>query len=627
MKRTILIIGIFLLVSRMLAQTPPANSPVAIHGSLKTVGNRVLDQNNTVTSLAGMSFFWSQWSGQFYNSACVDWLVSNWDCQIVRAAMGVESGGYLDYPDVEKQKVFTIVDAAIKNGIYVLIDWHEENAVNHQSQAIAFFQEMATKYGSYPNVIYEIYNEPLGTYDWSSQIKPYSQAVVNAIRAIDPDNLIIIGNRNWDQHPVECANDRVIGTNLAYTLHFYVGTHFQSLRDEASAAMALGIPLFVTEWGLWGSDAELDTWVSFMRDNKLSWCNWDVNTKVEDPSALQSWASSTGNWADGDLTSIGYRVRDYIRGWAPKPCTTVRSAYKTMTIPGTIEAENYDIACPGIAYYDTDAANQGGAYRTDAVDVETCSDTTGGYDVGYIADGEWLEYTISSVQTGKYALSFRVASNNAVVTKSIDVYLDSVKITSVPVANTGGWQTWQTVTVNDIVITGGSNKILRLQFNGGLFNLNNAIFKQTLSTQSIALQQGWNLFSTSIVSADSSIATVFNGLDVQEIKSADAFWRKDQIAVFNTLTSISAGKGYLVNMNTSGVLTLVGSLTLTGFQTLPKLKTGWNLIASPGTSTPINKTDYQSAVLIKDFDGYWVPDGSGSLLNWDINKAYFLKSN
>jgi len=606
------------------AQTAPANSPVAIHGALKTKGNKVLDEHDKVTSLAGMSFFWSQWSGQFYNTQCVDWLVSDWNCQIVRAAMGVESNeGYLNFPSVEKQKVFTIVDAAIKNGIYVLIDWHEENAIYHQNDAIAFFKEMAMKYGSYPNVIYEIYNEPV-QYDWSSKLKPYSQALVDEIRKIDPDNLIIIGNRDWDQHPVECANDQVIGTNLAYTLHFYVGTHSQSLRDEATAALNKGIPLFVTEWGVWGSDAELDTWVTFMRDNNLSWCNWAINTKVEPSSALGPNASGTGNWPDADLTSIGYRVRDYIRGWNPKPCTTVRSAYKTMSIPGTIEAEDYDNGCAETVYHETESANKGGKYRTDAVDIEACTDANAGFNVGYIENGEWLEYTLSSVKGGTFDITARVASFDNVVTKSMTIIIDGKLIATIPVSNTGGWQTWQTISIKNINIPSGTNSILRLEFVGGLFNLNNITFTQTSSNQILQFQQGWNLFSTNIQSADNSIATLFNGLDVREVKTMDAFWLNGINPIFNSLQNIEVGKGYLVYMNTAGTLTITGTELTLGFA---PLKSGWNLIGSPSSTTKsINQSDYPNATIIKDFDSYWSSNGGGTLQNWNPSNAYFIKS-
>jgi len=623
-----LIIFLFILstsIGYINAQTAPANSPVARHGALKTQGNKILDEHNKITSLAGMSFFWSQWSGEYYNESCVNWLVSDWECGIVRAAMGVESDlGYLKFPSVEKQKVFTIVDAAIKNGIYVLIDWHEENAIYHQNDAIAFFKEMATKYGNYPNVIYEIYNEPLDSYNWSTQLKPYSQAVVNAIRQIDPDNLIIIGNRNWDQHPTECAKDQVSGTNLAYTLHFYVGTHGQSLRDEATVALNLGIPLFVTEWGLWGSDAELDTWVSFMRTNNLSWCNWDINTKVEYPSALNSGASTTGGWSQSDLTSIGSRVRDYIRGWEPKPCTTPRSAYKTMTIPGQIEAENYDYGCSDSVYYDVDASNQGGKYRSDGVDIEACTDINSGFSVGYIADGEWMEYSLTSIKGGIYDITARIASSDNTISKSMTILIDGKIVASLPVSNTGGWQTWQTFSVIGIKVPSGTNSILRLEFVGGLFNLNNIAITQTSSSQTIQFQKGWNLFSTNIQSADNNIATLFNGLDIREVKTMDAFWLKGINPIFNSLQNIEVGKGYLVYINTAGTLTITGTEQTIGFTTI---KSGWNLIGTPSSTTKsINQSDYPNATIIKDFDSYWSSNGGGTLQNWNPCNAYFIKS-
>ena len=87
--------------------------------------------------------------------------------------MGVEeSGGYLE-DSSNKQKVKTVVDAAINKGLYVIIDWHTSHAEDYETQAIQFFEEMATLYGDYDNVIYEIYNEPLQI-SWDNIIKPYA---------------------------------------------------------------------------------------------------------------------------------------------------------------------------------------------------------------------------------------------------------------------------------------------------------------------------------------------------------------------------------------------------------------------------------------------------------------------
>merc|ERR1719336_1669161 len=85
-------------------------------------------------------------------------------------------------------------EPAINKGIYVIIDWHDHHAENHVSEATAFFDEMARKYGGRDHVIFETYNEPLGV-SWSGVIKPYHEQLVPVIRAYS-DNLIILGNRN-----------------------------------------------------------------------------------------------------------------------------------------------------------------------------------------------------------------------------------------------------------------------------------------------------------------------------------------------------------------------------------------------------------------------------------------------
>src|SRR5205814_7080446 len=124
-------------------------------------------------------------------------------------------------------KVNIIVQNAIDLGIYVIVDWHTSNAVKSNgttqaTQATQFFTMMASMYGSTPNIIYEDYNEPTGV-TWA-QVKPYHEAVVAAIRAVDPDNLIVLGTPSWSQDVDLAAADPVVGTNLLYTLHFYACT-------------------------------------------------------------------------------------------------------------------------------------------------------------------------------------------------------------------------------------------------------------------------------------------------------------------------------------------------------------------------------------------------------------------
>ncbi|MHC4309976.1 MAG: cellulase family glycosylhydrolase, partial [Planctomycetota bacterium] len=173
MKKTSLITVLILMV--LMSSSSYGVTPA---GPLSVNGNRIVDQNDQPVSFAGMSFFWSNdgWGGsKYYNADCLNWLVSDWNVEIVRAAMGVEDGGgYLGSPTNNKNRVITIVDASIAAGIYVIIDWHSHNAEDYESEAVAFFEEMATTYGGYDNVIYEIYNEPLSGCSWPNDIKPYA---------------------------------------------------------------------------------------------------------------------------------------------------------------------------------------------------------------------------------------------------------------------------------------------------------------------------------------------------------------------------------------------------------------------------------------------------------------------
>jgi GH18 family chitinase len=159
------------------------------------------------------------------------------------------------------------------------------------------------------------------------------------------------------------------------------------------------------------------------------------------------------------------------------PATESPYGGTAWVIPGKIEAENYDLGGQGLAYNDNTAANQGGAYRTDGVDIEACSDTGAGYDVGYIVAGEWLNYTVNVTTAGTYSLSMRVAAITAGLTFHVE--LNGTNISGpITVPNTGGWQNWQTVTVNNISLTAGQ-KILKVAMDSGNFNINYFTFAST----------------------------------------------------------------------------------------------------------------------------------------------------
>ncbi len=293
------------------------------HGRLYTVGNRIVGEQGLPVSLAGNSFFWSQWQSHFYSAEVVKWLKLDWKASLVRAAMGVEGGGYLEHPQEEQARICTLVEAAIAADLYVIIDWHDHHAHQHTAQAVAFFETMARKYGKYPNVLYEIFNEPMQDVTWPNDVKPYAEKVVAAIRAIDPDNMIIVGSPTWSQDVDVVADDPIKAKNIAYSLHFYAGTHKQWLRDKALKALHKGLPLFVTEWGTCNADGNGDVdeasvreWMDFMQQWGLSHCNWAVSDKDEAASIVKPGTSVQGHWVEDDLTTSGRLVREWMRSWA-----------------------------------------------------------------------------------------------------------------------------------------------------------------------------------------------------------------------------------------------------------------------------------------------------------------------
>ena len=127
-------------------------------GLIHVKGNKIVDQYDTPVALHGMSLFWSQWGGRFYNADCIRWLRDDWKCTVIRAVCGIQSDGYLGNPEAELAKIITVIDACIDLGIYVVVDWHDHNAEKHLQQSKEFFRTIAHKYGSTPNLIYEIYN-------------------------------------------------------------------------------------------------------------------------------------------------------------------------------------------------------------------------------------------------------------------------------------------------------------------------------------------------------------------------------------------------------------------------------------------------------------------------------------
>ena len=289
------------------------------NGALKVVGGKILNKHEVEPQLRGISMSWSIWNGKkYYNPDVVNWLRSDFNISLLRVSMAVQpDGGYLQFPEEQEKLVTQTIDAAVKNGLYVLIDWHDHHANEHLEQSKAFFTRMAKRYAGKPNIIYEIFNEP-EKIEWQV-VKDYAIAVITEIRKYDRKNIIVVGSPHWDQDIDIAAKDPIKNfTNIAYSFHFYASDpwHQEGLMKRADEAIALGLPVFVTEWGVGeaSGDGKFDTektdkWFAWLERNKLSWANWNVTDKKETTALLEPGASVNGKWTTDMLTPAGKYIR------------------------------------------------------------------------------------------------------------------------------------------------------------------------------------------------------------------------------------------------------------------------------------------------------------------------------
>ncbi len=311
---------LFFLIVSVLMLTIPKAQVVKQNGKLKVEGTQLVNAKGQPVVLHGMSFGWHNWWPRFYNAGTVKWLRDDWRCSVVRAAMGVEPDrGYIKDSAGSLSKIKAVIDAAIKEDIYVIIDWHSHNI--NLAEAKAFFKNMATAYHSYPNIIYEIFNEP--DHETWPEVKKYAEEVIAEIRSIDKDNIILVGSPRWDQEIQLPAADPIKNfDNLMYTMHFYAGTHKQWLRDRTDEAIRKGLPIFVSECA--GMEATGDgpidhaEWKKFkdwMDEKKISWVAWSVSDKNESCSVLNPSANSNGNWKETDIKEWGRITKDALKNY------------------------------------------------------------------------------------------------------------------------------------------------------------------------------------------------------------------------------------------------------------------------------------------------------------------------
>lgn len=393
----------------------------------------------------------------------------------------------------------------------------------NKTKMASLWKKLAERYKNEQWVAgYDLLNEPNWTLPGNTALRNLYEDVIDSIRSVDTQHIVFIEG-NW------FANDFTGLTppwdaNMVYSPHKY-----WSVNDQASIQWVLtmrdqyNVPLYLGETGensnVWFRDA-----VKLYEDNNMGWAWWPMK-KIESVAGPLSIPKSAGYatllnyWENGgtqptvafakatlmqltdDLKVENCRYqKDVIDALFRQPYSDATVPYADNNIPGVIYAVDYDMGIMGEAYQDADFANysvttgnysawnNGWAYRNDGVDIESSNDNTNsnGYMVGFINTDEWMQYTVDVAANAVYEVKVRVASGTT--GGNFHLMANGADIT-VPyyVPNTGGWNTWQTVTIPNVILNTSDTK-LRLYADKDGFNLGSFDFVQTGVTTSVSTQ-------------------------------------------------------------------------------------------------------------------------------------------
>lgn len=305
---------------------PKGTTPVSQHGQLSVKNGQLVDKSGKGYQLRGMSTHGLTWFPEFVNESAFRTLRDDWNTNVVRLAMYVDEWGngqcYMGNKSGSLELLEKGVDICIKLDMYVIIDWHVLNPGDpskYTNEAKSFFETVSKRYAKYPNVIYEICNEPNGGASWSGNIKPYAEKIIPVIRKNAPNSVIIVGTPTWSQEIDKPLSDPLNYKNVMYAFHFYAATH-AGLRSNVENCVAQGLPVFVSEFGTCDASGggandfnETQKWLSYFDKQGISYCNWSICNKDETCSVLRPGTSANGNWSESDLTENGKWMRNWFR--------------------------------------------------------------------------------------------------------------------------------------------------------------------------------------------------------------------------------------------------------------------------------------------------------------------------
>ncbi|MDF2454396.1 MAG: chiA1 3 [Cytophagaceae bacterium] len=300
-----------------------------------------------------------------------------------------------------------------------------------------------------------------------------------------------------------------------------------------------------------------------------------------------------------------------------------------INLPGKLEVENYDLGGQNVAYNDLTAGNSGAVYRTDGVDVQATTDTGGGYNLGWVEAGEWLEYSVNVTTAGVYKLDIRSASTAG----AIRVEVDGADVTgSIALPNTGAYQTWATTTKTGVSLPAGQH-ILRIVVLTGGFNLNHITFSNApnvLPTVSLTYPVNNTSFTApASITINASASDADGSVSKVDFYNGTTLLSSDAVAPYSFVwTNVAAGT-YSITARATDNSNAVGTSSAVTITVTPPTPLCLPVSASADDGNiPANVLDNNTATRWSaNGDGQWIQFCQGSAITMRGVQIAFYSGN
>lgn len=494
------------------------------YGSPTSIRNQIID----LIGAEETQRFFERYRQNYVAEADIE-LIAEWGFNSIRLPFHYQFFSPIDSPGVFIEAGFNIIDTLLvwckRNNLYLILDMHcapgGQNPGNisdsdgqarlwtepaNQDRTIEIWKRIAERYADEQWIIgYDLLNEPVLPDGYSNTLlRDFFIRLSAAVREVDPHHILFIEG-NWYATDFDQLAPR-FDANMVWAFHKYWNdTDLGSIQQYRNLRTQTVTPLWLGETGENSNPWFYET-VRLMDQQDIGW-NWWSHKKFETVTSplsaqinpgyqriIDYWKGQSSRpsqqFAKAALTEMAQNLKlehckfnpDVIAALMDPEFGTISKPFCLHIIPGSISAVDYDLGTNGVAYSDKEYKkvrwdedqpwNLGHSYRNDGVDIELGENSE--YNIGWIEDGEWVNYSVDVVYSGKYNIGFKISS--PLTTGRMQVLLDGeVLINSLEIPDTGGWQNWQNIMVENIMFPQGRH-LLKLLFVHGHFNLQKMTF-------------------------------------------------------------------------------------------------------------------------------------------------------